>query len=694
MLVESMKLASNQGGKFSQREDGAILPITIGDTALCENLRESIAGQLKSMGSPRIIARESDEIVATDVRGDVTWLFGLSDDNVLRVVGGLDAINDFYPCDVTLAAIGQRVKGYGSTGAFLVLLLEDGSLFYLIWDYLLLSYKALGKLPQMPQVETVAADTTEFVSVIEAVEFKEPIAEMRDQIPSDVAEQVGAKLLEAWKTAELSAHGAGMWVQPVTVRLAYRLWDGRFLYVSEPQTVGVGYQGLERVLIPLVADESGFIGTMDANLRLKAFKIALKQGDSDMSGWDDVIASIEVWVSKEQTVVDVSREVRISQVQTSSGLCLSVYLPTSAESDLTSMLKSSHVGRHSEYENFTTLAEHLEWSENVKYKEDAPEAEGFVRQADMLYGRGDFLHLVCGMDVVTMRRGNPLAQSCRTSGVGGEIFAMSSQCVGGGAYTRQFIYLFTNRGIMALTHKSDGTHSNCRIISPVIIDDAKRVVATSSGVYVMSCGDELLRLNDAKVSVVLSGVAGCESLGWNSSNNELWLIPCKESWKRSLVLQIAMEYRAFLSTIVPGRLINNDGHLIFEQTDNGEHTLFDLNEENEKELLGAKWMSSSMELPTGETLKEATIGVVGEDVDCVVKINKSGHFVNIGDVDSHVCQTLVKADLKGKSEVPIRLRVIRPRMKLHNVEPARCLVVSVEGKFLQLKGVQLLTCRN
>ena len=690
MLVESMKLASNQGGKCSYGADGMIVPVTIGDVALCENLRESVAGQLKATGSPRLIAQGQDEIVATDVRGDVTWLFSLSADNVLRVIGGLDARNDFYPCDEILADIGQGVKGYGSTGAFLVLLLDDGSLYYLRWDYLLLTYKALGKLPEMPEVEALATDVTEFTSVIEAVDFKAPIADMRDGTPSDVAEQVGAKLLDAWKKAESSAHDAGMWVQPVTVRLAYRLWDGRYLHVSEPQTVGVGYQGLERVLIPLDSDTSGFIGTKAANLRIKAFKIALKCDGLGLAGWDDVIASIEVWVSKEQTVVDVSLKVAVSQVQTSSGHYLSAYLPTLSESDLSSMLKSSLVGRHSEYESFTTLATRLEWNETVKYKENVPEAEGYVRQADMLYGRGDFLHLVRGLDVVTMQRGNPLVQACCTSGVGGEIFAMSSQCIGGGAYTRQFIYLFTNRGIMALTHKADGKHSNCRIISPAIIDNARRVVATSSGVYAMSRGGELLRLNDARVSVVLSGIDGCESLGWNSSNNELWLIPGNDLWKRSLVLQIAMEYRAFLSTIVPDRLVSNEDHLIFEQTNNDEHKLFDLNEENETELLQAKWISSE-ELPDGKSLREAIVGVVGKAVDCNVKISKSGCFANIRNDVSHACQTLVMADVNGKLEVPVRLGVIRPRIKLHNVESAKCLTISIEGKFSQLKGIRLLT---
>ena len=44
MLVESMKLASNQGGKRFCGADGRIVPVTEGDVAYCENLRESVAG--------------------------------------------------------------------------------------------------------------------------------------------------------------------------------------------------------------------------------------------------------------------------------------------------------------------------------------------------------------------------------------------------------------------------------------------------------------------------------------------------------------------------------------------------------------------------------------------------------------------------------------------------------------------------
>ena len=78
MLVESMKSASNQGGKRFCGADGRIVPVTECDVAYCENLRESVAGQLKATGSPRLIAEGQNKIVATDVRGDVTWLFSLS----------------------------------------------------------------------------------------------------------------------------------------------------------------------------------------------------------------------------------------------------------------------------------------------------------------------------------------------------------------------------------------------------------------------------------------------------------------------------------------------------------------------------------------------------------------------------------------------------------------------------------------
>jgi hypothetical protein len=101
-----------------------------------------------------------------------------------------------------------------------------------------------------------------------------------------------------------------------------------------------------------------------------------------------------------------------------------------------------------------------------------------------------------------------------------------------------------------------------------------------------------------------------------------------------------------------------------------------------------------VELTEGKSLREAIVGIVGEAVDCVVEISKSGRFANFGNVAPHAGQTLVKADVKGNLDVPIRLGVIRPRMKLLNVEPSRCLTISVEGKFSQLNGVKLLTYRN
>ncbi len=96
---------------------------------------------------------------------------------------------------------------------------------------------------------------------------------------------------------------------------------------------------------------------------------------------------------------------------------------------------------------------------------EAPSAAVF--SATAIEGDGDYLHLASRGKVATTMRGNPFVVAWESLSPGGRVAAMAAQPVGGGAYTRQYVYLFTDRGITALTHDTEGRHRNTRRDFPV-----------------------------------------------------------------------------------------------------------------------------------------------------------------------------------------------------------------------------------
>lgn len=127
--------------------------------------------------------------------------------------------------------------------------------------------------------------------------------------------------------------------------------------------------------------------------------------------------------------------------------------------------------------------------------------------------------------VVTMRRGNPFVTRATTSGAGGHITRIHAQQSGGGAYTRQYLYLFSDTGIVALTHDMHGDHTNCRPVSRQRVTGTYRVAEADTAVWALSDSGLLLRLTDAKVTTMLRGMATHYRLGVSDTSGELWLMP-------------------------------------------------------------------------------------------------------------------------------------------------------------------------
>jgi hypothetical protein len=290
-----------------------------------------------------------------------------------------------------------------------------------------------------------------------------------------------------------------------------------------------------------------------------------------------------------------------------------------------------------------------------------------------------------------MRRGNPLSVMSTTESVGGKVYAMASQCIGGGAYTRQFVYLFTDNGIVALTHKADGSHANCRVISPAVVAGAALVATTSSGVYALSVDGTLLLIRDAKVHTLLTGLSECRQLGWNACLNELWLVPDAnpESWQVSMVLQIYMDYRAYLSTTIPQKIVSSDGLLLYEQRVGDRVRLMNLSDEDVDRAHRPQccWLSSVVEFDRRERPVRLDVGLSGDDVCTTISVIRHQGWTR----GSESGLPLMTATVEGKVCRPIALRALPGVKSLVSCrEPLRC-SVSVCGRFDSLMGLRFDT---
>lgn len=815
-MIKSMNLARSQrGSQFTRRPDNTIVPLTDGNTALCENLRERADGCLQAVYPPIVIANSSHNIVFADRRGNATFLFSMSDNAELTIFGKILDDNSFCQLNISLHSFDNKsISSAAAMGEFLVFALNDGELFFLLWNPDLEVYSVLGNMPQPPQFDAFADDIISINSPVLGTTFKEPVSDFRSEIPQHVISSVGKNVIDAWNNAVDSANNAHRWSQPVAVRLAVKLWDGSILNVSKPQIVALpdgGYSGYDRINIPLSGSvEEGFYATDDTALSINAFKIKIDIKNWDLAMWEAVVRGIDVWITPMQNPINDNLSPDFSQYVNNGTYSLSAFLPYANQSDLANELVRLLPYSHSLIPN-DSISFFLDFNPNAEKNiidrnifANTP-SKGNLK-ANLIFGHGDFLHLAQlsetfpkptleswhfasetttdavaivnfkgkltgkstaanislkslsltpiisypsadadsvtitlrandkiyfsklpltpdanGADfayyispnllpieltesteipfpivsdtalsfhnhtaIATSSRGNPFTISDRTNGIGGGIFAIAAQSEGGGAYTRQFIYLFTDKGISALTHKADGSHSNCRPISSEIISNPDNITNSSAGVFAMSDNGCLLRINDAKNSQIIRNLPGCRRLAWTSKRNELWLISddAPDGWNRSLVLQLDFDYRAFTSSIIPLRLISSSGNPIFSNKNN-DICMLDESSDRQNRLQQI-WISNAHPVNyAGPTILSAKI--FGQNAEAII----SAKYANIPDNDSavalwtnsaehHPDSSIITLSISGNISSPINQPILLLR---NNSSPLKRFYLSPSIRF-------------
>ncbi|MCM1225398.1 MAG: hypothetical protein NC548_64225, partial [Lachnospiraceae bacterium] len=436
-------------------------PLEPSDTYICHNLRP-VRGDLFGVGAPALTAQLGHTPVFSDVLNAEKWFFAQEDDGSVIAV----PLNSLVP--LTLGRVEEKIVEGASVGDFVILRLKNGKLIYIARNAALNSYQWLGEMPKLPSFSISIEQGVAFSQRVEPVTFPKPLSVPENPVSEQIADKVWAAWLNAFYALRSQIHNAGKWCEPVIVKIALRLWDDTLLHVSDPIRISPPKRpGADRFSVGLIYDSAKkvFTGTDSATISASGYSFSVSIDNSIPSQWEHIIKGVEIWVSKEPSPLNDSNVPAMAFFAGNNGNSLSFMPSLHPDSLLNAIIPHLYYGL-TDFWPLEKTSGSLFFDAQTVFDSAVNDAmlamPAFIGQADCILGYGGFLHIGSGNDLYTSERGNPLVLKSSTAGVGSHIRSIIPQITGGGAFTRQYIYLSTDRGIVALTHDPKGVHTNSR----------------------------------------------------------------------------------------------------------------------------------------------------------------------------------------------------------------------------------------
>lgn len=141
---------------------------------------------------------------------------------------------------------------------------------------------------------------------------------------------------------------------------------------------------------------------------------------------------------------------------------------------------------------------------------------------------------------------NPLVMQWQAAVSGNNIIGLAAACrpIYSGGFGRYPVYLFTDKGIMALPQHTSGDYGEPRLISQEVLAAGAEPVMVGDAVWFVSQHGVLCRLSGSTVGWMLRNVESTAQLAWNGKERELWianrdgyvqvLMPSGRTYSRSL----------------------------------------------------------------------------------------------------------------------------------------------------------------
>lgn len=631
MRPDTMKIESVQCGERFFADDA---PVVSRDSVarVCHNLRRRSPGELEHTGTPAVAAIVGGEPLLADRRGNGYFILRQEDDGCLIVDGYLNDLGGYDKLSVNLGDCGKRIVQAESAGEFVVLRYSDGILGYLLFHRDLESYTLLGALPEIPELNVTPAMTMDMTEVVDGVEFHDPVDDIRSGVDGDTAERIGKAMKEAWERLRMRAEKTGYWLEPVNVRFALRLWDGSLLYISEAMRVCADAENVwqcgGRAAMKLLTDTNGRVtGTAPSSITARGYRLAIDPGTIDLGKWNDVVRSVELLTTKEFDPADGSAQPVVGVGIVDRVDCLLCSLRQLPQERLEYMILNSGYGCHKMW----LLGEETSIIERNAAAEYAPlpQYDGVLHLPDFkvcsILGHDGFLHLATKDGLITTHRGNPLYIYSSTPGDWSGVRVMTPQIWGGGAYTRQIIYVADHRGVSALAHRADGMHSNCRLICRSSPLNAELVAAAPGSVFMLTGDGSLMRFDGTKTYTILTGIAGCASIFADARYGELWLTP---SSPNGHCVVLGSEMRGDVSTRnrIDVRHVPGAGEYMMHLLDNGLVELYHCGKNllsNNNDDTASRWLGSMKISPSSDMMRNMECGIYGDDINVMLRFGQN-----------------------------------------------------------------------
>ncbi len=635
------------------------------ETIVCHNLRRTAGGgALEYAPQPARIATVQGVPVIADRRDEGYYLLRQEDDGSIIVEGLLiPSSGEYTPIGINLGSVEGTVVQAESAGQYVVMLLEDNTLAYIYFDNRLRTYSLLGRLPGFDVVTVTATTLQELTEPVESVTFRKGISDIRPGLDTDAKERIGEVMAEAWERLRDHAAESGVWLQPVNVRLAWRLADGSLLHVSGAQRVDAGgtmaWQcGGRATLLPVFDSDGRAVGTEGGSLSATGYKLSFTPDRVSLGVWDKIVAAVEVWVSEECDPRD-SSQAPVCGITNSAHDTprITAQLVMRPEASLNASLEATPSGVLASLRAGLPIGI-LSSRREILYNIDAATVASRLlpdRDVRCILGHDGFLHVATPEGLGTSDRGNPFSLRSNTPGDWSNTRAMRVQIWGGGAYTRQIIYVAYGGGVAALAHDSEGRHTNCRTICRHSPRSSLYIARGENTVYMLTEEGSLVSFIDTRARTIATGIEGCSAIFFDRRFGELWLMAEEES-RHCVVIGNGLDDVSTRERLRAVPVAGAD-ELLMEVHENGlvdilSTGLFSLTDNGNRPA--CRWLSET-EMPRSDGMwRVARCGIGGEKVDLLLRIGQSDPTPAKAGIPQTLTQMRIKGAPRGLLRFPFR----------------------------------------
>ena len=520
----------------------------------------------------------------------------------------------------TVATAGSEIVGAHTIGDMLVVVCRDG----LIWlarqgeGWILLD--PADAVPQLTFGTALSTST----ATIGPYDFVEPYNEWRAPLADADTSALADMLSTAYNSLNADARAEGRHTAPMLVRWAVRLWDGTYLWMSEPVRVGdATLANANRIEALVTVAGQRFAGIVATPLPLIHYALTIDVTRSIAAEWLPLVAGIDVLATDEARLLNSSHALDYRCLTRTTGdrqYVLEMGLSRRSAGAVTAQLAASSwhliaTARASTLmsgEDFVAPVLPMTLTPSQCAALAAPFAVSGVVGSTTACGR-----LYCctnSGDIVVSAAGNALVEAHRRRVVGASPLAMAvaTRPLYSSGFGRYPVYVFSDDGIYAIPQSATGTLGEARLVDRTVIDGNVAPVEGGLDVWLISRHGHLCSLNGSRLEVRLRDV-DCKAMAWSNAYGELWLLPSTGN-PQVLMASGRMSER----TLDAAQLYSDPRHAVAVSASG---TVLDLEQETPV-VQPVMWQTHPIALHPlmGKALHRVVWHVSGEDVSLTLRV--------------------------------------------------------------------------